>query len=209
MFKKLTFKFARVVEVCWIWIANSLCCIINGEACVWRHYSDKQNDETQKRWCFLKPPFLKQEFCLLPFLSEYVVWLSRGSINFRPRALFNFGLEKRTWRLLFCSLRPSSDAVLHKSGIECKLGRTKDFAYLYSIRLIQTRRLVEFSHVIKIKFPFTRITSIQLWCHLLWLSIGKRNCSPKERRSACSIQSWHAKSSVSRAHFHWRDRICK
>ena len=76
-------------------------------------------------------------------------------------------------------------------------------------RGLQTRRLVEFSHVIKIKFPFTRITSIQLWCHLLWLSIGKRNCSPKERRSACSIQSWHAKSSASRAHFHWRDRICK
>ena len=75
--------------------------------------------------------------------------------------------------------------------------------------VLQTRRLVEFSHVIKIKFPFTRITSIQLWCHLLWLSIGKRNCSPKERRSACSIQSWHAKSSASRAHFHWRDRICK
>ena len=28
--------------------------------------------------------------------------------------------------------------------------------------VLQTRRLVEFSHVIKIKFPFTRVTSIQL-----------------------------------------------
>ena len=33
-------------------------------------------------------------------------------------------------------LRPSSDAVLHMSRIECKWGRTKDFAHLHSIRLM-------------------------------------------------------------------------
>ena len=75
--------------------------------------------------------------------------------------------------------------------------------------VLQTRRLGEFSRVIKIKFPFIRIMSIQLWCHLLWPSICKRNCGPMERRSDFSIQSWHAKSSASPAHFHWRDRICK
>ena len=34
------------------------------------------------------------------------------------------------------NLRPSSDAVLHMSQIECKWGRTKDFARLHSIRLM-------------------------------------------------------------------------
>ena len=33
-------------------------------------------------------------------------------------------------------LRPGSGAVLHMSRIECKWGRTKDFAHLHSIRLM-------------------------------------------------------------------------
>ena len=34
------------------------------------------------------------------------------------------------------TLRPSSDAALYMSRIECKWGRTKDFAHLHSIRLM-------------------------------------------------------------------------
>ena len=114
------------------------------------------------------------------------------------------------WRRLLTSLQHGY--ISSRQQYKNKLVPSSTFLHCvghFTDSVLQTRRLVEFSHVIKIKFPFTRITSIQLWCHLLWLSIGKRNCSPKERRSACSIQSWHAKSSASRAHFHWRDRICK
>ena len=114
------------------------------------------------------------------------------------------------WRRFLTSLQHSY--ISSRQQYKNKLVPSSTFLHCvghFSDSVLQTKRLVEFSHVIKIKFPFTRITSIQLWCHLLWLSKGKRNCSPKERRSACSIQSWHAKSSASRAHFHWRDRICK
>ena len=46
-------------------------------------------------------------------------------------------LCRQTDRHVFISgLRPSSDAVLHMSWIECKWGRTKDFAHLHSIRLM-------------------------------------------------------------------------
>ena len=40
--------------------------------------------------------------------------------------------------LIFASIRPGSDAVLYMSRIECKWGRTKDFAHLHSIRLMWT-----------------------------------------------------------------------
>ena len=45
--------------------------------------------------------------------------------------------EKRSTYSTFFSkvLRPSSDAVLHMSRVECQWGRTKDFSHLYSIRL--------------------------------------------------------------------------
>lgn len=110
------------------------------------------------------------------------------------------------WRRLLTSLQHGYISSLQQ--YKNKLVPSSTFLHCvghFTDSVLQTRRLVEFSHVIKIKFPVTRITSIQLWCHLLWPAICKRNCCPMERRSACSIQSWHAKSSTSPAHFHWRD----
>ena len=78
------------------------------------------------------------------------------------------------WRRLLTSLQHGY--ISSRQQYKNKLVPSSTFLHCvghFTDSVLQTRRLVEFSHVIKIKFPFTRITSIQLWCHLLWLSIGK------------------------------------
>ena len=67
-------------------------------------------------------------------------------------------------------LRPGSDAVLHMSRIECKWGRTKDFAHLHSIRLMWStaselglRHLetIEYLHLVFLRWPW--VDQIVVW----------------------------------------------
>ena len=57
--------------------------------------------------------------------------LARGNISRLALCLVRIALK----------LRPGSDAVLHVSRIECKWGRTKDFAHLHSIRFMWSTAL--------------------------------------------------------------------
>ena len=77
------------------------------------------------------------------FLSQYYFYniFLQKSCRFSLQTLTKFEAAKTgsgvgLLRLTAVWLRPSSDAVLHMSRIECKWGRTKDFAHLHSIRLM-------------------------------------------------------------------------
>ena len=62
-------------------------------------------------------------FCTLSFRRLLLSWLTKQ-------------LRKKFTIFFDFFVRPGSDAVLHMSRIECKWGRTKDFAHLHSIRLM-------------------------------------------------------------------------
>ena len=105
------------------------------------------------------------------------------------------------WRRLLTSLQHGY--ISSRQQYKNKLVPSSTFLHCvghFTDSVLQTR-LVEF--ILELRRP----SSFDAIC--CDFPSGKRNCSPKERRPACSIQSWHAKSSASRAHFHWRDRICK
>ena len=78
------------------------------------------------------------------------------------------------------NLRPSSDAVLHMSRIECKWGRTKDFAHLHSIRLMwSTASELGLSLDINYSSRFVQYPHCPIACCLPRLSTVAHNCHSK------------------------------